>query len=194
MPSGQEDFSVRVTYRPLPTWPYPTTPAWERRSRFTFKASWSDTLALLEYEVDRLDGHNIVIGAGFREGDIRLDGMPRANAAQPSHPGIELSFDSKFGRLTYSTDVCDYWQHNVRAIALGLEALRAVDRHGISKRGQQYAGFAQLTAGGPDAERGKALVERAGGMRAALMRHHPDHNGDPRDFADVQAYRQQVGA
>jgi hypothetical protein len=51
-------------------------------------------------------------------------------------------------RLVYATDACDFWQHNVRSIALGLEALRAVDRYGISRRGEQYAGYrAALTAG-----------------------------------------------
>lgn len=51
-------------------------------------------------------------------------------------------------RLVYATDTCGFWQHNVRSIGLGLEALRAVDRYGISKRGQQYAGFrAALTSG-----------------------------------------------
>ena len=39
--------------------------------------------------------------------------------------------------------------HNLRSIALGLKALRAVDRYGVSRRGEQYAGFrAALTAGG----------------------------------------------
>jgi hypothetical protein len=36
---------------------------------------------------------------------------------------------------------------NLRAIALGLEALRKVERYGIAERGQQYAGFAQIGAG-----------------------------------------------
>lgn len=44
-------------------------------------------------------------------------------------------------RLVYATDACQDWRHNVRSIALGLEALRAVDRYGISRRGEQYAGF-----------------------------------------------------
>lgn len=30
-------------------------------------------------------------------------------------------------------------------------------------------------------------------MRQALLRHHPDQGGDPRSFADVQAYRQLTG-
>jgi hypothetical protein len=39
------------------------------------------------------------------------------------------------------------WQHNVRAIALTLEALRAVDRYGATETGQQYTGFKALPAG-----------------------------------------------
>lgn len=178
------------TFRPLPVWPYPPTE--NRRGRYTFRNGWQDTLDLLQYEIDRLDGRVPVIGAGFREADIRLDGLPRSNAREPMHPGIEISFDSIYGHLTYSTDVCERWEHNVRAIAMGLEALRAVDRHGISKRGQQYAGFAQLTAGGPDASRGKAIVERHGSAKAARFATHPDHGGDARDFVDVQEYLAQI--
>lgn len=175
------------TFRPLPRWPYPDTR--DRRSRSTLKAAWSDTLDLVRYEIERLDGRDVVIGAAFREDDIRLDGMPRSNAREPWHPGIEISFDSPHGRLVYATDVCSYWQHNVRSIGLGLEALRAVDRYGITRRGEQYAGFLKLETSAPSVDRGRQLVEEAGGIRQALMRHHPDHGGDPRALADVQAYR-----
>lgn len=181
--------SPRVTFRPLPTWPHGATPAASRRSRWTFKASYGDTLGVLEQELIHLHAHNVLIGIGLSERDIRLDGMPRANAPQPLHPGVELSFDSKFGRLTYATDTHEAWQHNLRAIALSLQALRAVDRYGVSKRGEQYAGWALLTAGGPDPERGRQLVERAGSLREAMRRHHPDQGGDQRDIVDVLAYR-----
>jgi len=150
-------------------------------------------MELLEREVRMLQGGEIVIGIGLHERDIRLDGRPRADARPPLHPGVEVSFDSKYGRLSYATDVFHTWQDNLRAIALGLEALRKVDRYGVSKRGQQYAGFAQLSAGGPDADRGKALVEQAGSIRDALYKYHPDHGGNQRDFVDVQAYRKAVG-
>jgi len=33
------------------------------------------------------------------------------------------------------TDSCEFWQHNVRPIALRLVALRAVDRYDVTKRG-----------------------------------------------------------
>jgi hypothetical protein len=185
---------VRATFRPLPSWPYPPTPSHERRSRWTFKASWSNTLAMLDDEIRKLDGREIIIGGGWAERDIRLDGLPRSDAREPAFPGVEISFEVKGKRMVYATDVCDSWQHNVRSIALGLGALRAVDRYGITRKGEQYAGFAQLSAGGPDPLRGKALVDAAGGVTEALRRHHPDHGGEARDFVDVDAYRKQIAA
>lgn len=84
--------------------------------------------------------------------------------------------------------------HNLRAIALGLEALRAVSRYGITTGiGEQYAGFLRLETSAADPERGRRLIEEAGSLKKALMQHHPDQGGDPRRFADVQAYRQLTG-
>ena len=185
---------ITVTFRPLARWPYPDTRP--RRSSSAFRAGWQDTLDLLERELRHLDGRQVVIGGSWREQDIRQDGMPRSNAREPTHPGVEVSFDGRVGdhrqRLVYATDTCLRWQHNVRSIALGLEALRAVDRYGITRRGEQYAGFKQLEAGtsAPSAERGQRLIVEHGGVRAALLATHPDHGGAARDFADVQAARQ----
>jgi hypothetical protein len=44
-----------------------------------------------------------VIELALDEGDIRLDGLPRAHA-RPRHPGVIVSFDSKHGPLGYGTD------------------------------------------------------------------------------------------
>jgi hypothetical protein len=99
-----------------------------------------------------------VLEAGFRDSDLRVDGWPKGNASQPWHPGVRLAFDAPDkGPLIYATDVYDQpawasgsispWQANLRAIALGLEALRAVDRYGITKRGEQYRGFLALPPG-----------------------------------------------
>lgn len=184
---------IDVRFRPIALWPHDSTPEHARRSRWTFRASWSDTLEMLDRELRLLDARDIVIGCGLREQDIRLDGWPRSGARDPAHPGVELSFDTPHGRLVYATDVCERWEHNVRAIGLGLEALRAVDRHGITRRGQQYAGFKALPAGdGPSAARGRVIIEREGGIRQALMATHPDHGGDPAEFADVQAAREEA--
>ena len=120
-----------------------------------FKASWGDTLGLLGYELNQLDADNVVFEVDVAdESQIRLDGMLRSNAKVTS-PCVRLAFDSMYGPLTYATDRFEGryyddppdWQINMRAIALGLEALRKVDRYGITKRGEQYAGWKQLPAG-----------------------------------------------
>jgi hypothetical protein len=137
---------MHATFRPL-RWDGPTTPAHARRSRATFKASWQSTLDLLDVELRHLSARDLVIEADFREQDIRIDGMPRANARQPLHPGVRIAFESKHGPLVYATDSCAFWQHNVRSIALGLESLRAVDRYGITRRAEQYQGYKAIGAG-----------------------------------------------
>ena len=105
---------------------------------------------------------------------------------------LELSFDSHdHGRLTYATDQYTERQDNVRAIALSLEALRAVERWGVSK-GRQYTGFAQLTAGPGLEGLGRELVERYGSVAAAMRATRPDTGGataSARDFQAVITYR-----
>lgn len=81
---------MELVYRSLPLWPHPTTE--RRQSRHVFKAGWHDTLSKLEYEIWRVDGYDVVLAAGFAQSDIRLDGMPRADARTPGHPGVEISF------------------------------------------------------------------------------------------------------
>lgn len=140
---------MMATYRPL-VWTGPRTPANQRRSRYQFKAPWSATLDLLDRELVQLDASEVVIEADFREQDLRVDGMPRANARQPEFPGVKISFNAPgIGRVEYGTDAYELWQHNVRAIALSLEALRAVDRYGTTRGRQQYTGFKAIGGGTP---------------------------------------------
>lgn len=120
-----------------------------------FDSTFPQTLRLLEDELWHLHAENLVIEVDVTPADIRRDGKIRANA-KPVSPACRIVFDSVHGQLTYGTDrfVRNYrgpqhdWQHNLRAIALGLEALRKVDRYGIGQAGQQYTGYAALPAGG----------------------------------------------
>lgn len=180
---------MTVIYRALPAWPHESAPS---RSKALFTVGLEDTKARLEYEVHRLQryGHpepEILVGVGWREGDVRLDGQPRAGVREPLHPGVEVSFDSVHGRLTYATDMYYGWKDNLRAIALGLEALRAVARYGVAKRGQQYAGFALLAAGPGLEARGKEIVEETGSITKALRATHPDTRDARYVDSDYQA-------
>lgn len=178
---------MNVRFRPISHWP----PEFSRTRNFSnpFRAGWSDTLHTLQFELEKLGAREVVIEIALDEGEIRLDGWPRANS-RPRHPGVIVSFESKHGPLRYGTDAFPDWQANVRAIALGLEALRKVDRYGIGKRGEQYQGWKALPSGEASLrERGRDLIQEHGGERQALMATHPDHGGDPADFAAVQAAR-----
>jgi hypothetical protein len=148
---------MRVTFRSLETWPYPPTD--RRRGPGTFSAGWQSTLNLLAREVALLGGGDVTLAAGFREADLRLDGMPRAGAREPSHPGVILAFTAADldgrPRLEYGTDVCE------REITSG---------------GDEY----------PSIERGRRLIREAGGERAALRATHPDAGGARLDFESVR--------
>jgi len=198
--------SIPLTYRPLVGWRGPLTT--ERRPS-PFKAGWYDTIELLDRELYHLDARDVVLQLALRESDIRIDGYPRSNARAPEHPGVAIAFGSRYGALWYQTDVFTEWKANVRAIALGLEALRKVDRYGITKRGEQYAGWKAIAASSGSwpttIQEAAELVSAMGGgsavdildsyphFRAAYLRAaraaHPDAGGSTDDFQRLQVAR-----
>lgn len=177
---------MNTVFRPLERW--------ERRGvgsrpHSPFKASYQTTINLLERETRLLGARQVIVELAIQEGDIRLDGQPYAST-RPAHPGVTVAFDSRHGPLKYTADKFATWQENLRAIALGLEALRKVDRYGMTSRGEQYAGWKALPSGDSSLrDRGAELIREHGGVKEALMATHPDHGGDPTDFDAVQAAR-----
>lgn len=163
-----------------------------------FDAAWGDTVDLLARELRQLDAKNVVVELALTEGDLRIDGLPRANA-RLSSDAVRVSFESKWGPLRYETAefTGSYyrsllgWQANVRAIALSMEALRKVDRYGVSKRGEQYSGWKQLPSSTDPAdaivtrEQAEALLAHYGGVTAAVKATHPDTGGNETEFRKV---------
>lgn len=206
--------SVHVTIRPL-QWDRDRTPPGSRVRAFS--ASWSSTVDVLDRELHHLGAKNIVLQIDVSERDIRRDGWIRADA-RPATPAVRLIFDSRHGELGYSSDRQDTWQGNVRAIALGLEALRKVDRYGIGQ-GSQYRGYRELTTGAPTKLEACATLARAAWpnepdeyqrqwapkiatdptiakatYREARARSHPDrHNGDHGPWYAVDAAARALG-
>lgn len=203
--------AAHIIFRPAPQWTDPITSA---RKCHGFTAGWLDTCDMLCREVEHLSDERtttIVLEVGLEPRWVRRDGGLRADA-KVQHPGVIVSFDSRHGPLRYACDTFEArwsgqmpgWQANVRAIALGLEALRKVDRYGIAQSGQQYTGWAALGAGvsdprleacevlriaagfthGPD-EDDPDDIRRA--WRHAVRRTHPDTGGGRAEFDRVQA-------
>jgi hypothetical protein len=207
--------SLQYTVRPISdrTWLRPGG----ARKRSQFTASWSDTLNLLQREYEFLRGRHLVIEMDIRERDIRNDGGVRADA-RPSSPAVVVAFESQHGPLLYRSDLysdvawgargAQPWQHNVRAVALTLEALRAVDRYGATARAEQYQGFKALPPGAGVIASGmttemalKILRDEAPAtkqqepvdrlVRWAKAGAHPDrHNGDRSRFDAVDQAEQ----
>jgi len=183
---------LALTVRPLTAWPGIPT---RNRQRSPFRAGWRTTTADLARELRALDARHIVLGLALRDADLRIDGYPRAHA-RAEHPGITLAFDSRYGPLRYATDAFTTWQDNLRAVALGLEALRKVDRYGVSHDGEQYRGYRELEPARLTQEEARTILRHVIGdadglddrtLRSkALKAAHPDLGGDPVTFEKVR--------
>lgn len=168
-------YRVRFTVRPLDGWPRPET---KYRKRSPFDSSWSSTVDTLAREVKNLGATDAVLQADIADRDMRRDGWIRAGA-RPTTPRVALTVMSNRGPLTFRCDRWDGWQDNVRAIALGLEALRKVERYGITDTHEQYRGFGALPAasGGPtsiDAAKTLLIDASGSGANLAALRDDPD--------------------
>lgn len=192
-----------LQWEPLTEWPDTDT---HPRKTPLFKAKYDDTLKVLRAELEAIDvTGTVVIQVVTRNGhaDLRRDGQ-LAMRANVTHPGVRVSFTSKFGPTTIATDQFaeSYynrppdWQANLRAIALGLGHLRTIDRYGIASNGEQYRGWQQLASTGSSGmskdvalavlaeESGEAMADIRGAagdvldaiVRKAKRNAHPDVN------------------
>lgn len=205
--------SLHYTVRPISD----RTPFAGKHQSSQFTVKWSQVLDLLEREVGMLRGRHLVIEVDVPEKGIRNDGMLRADAKAAS-PAVRIAFESKHGPITMATDrfvrpgwrgpSMESWQHNVYAVAKALEALRLVDRYGVTRHGEQYTGWkalpsrnghmseadalAVLRQYAPPTKRDEPLERLA---RWARVGAHPDrHDGDHTHSDRVLAALSALGA
>lgn len=151
-----------ITYRPLRGgWNDPITE--ERQSGAPFRAEFHKTERLLLTEARALGASDVIVELDAAAKDLRSDGSGlRGDRRAPDFPGVRVFLvGTRFGDLRYVCDAFEPryasdlpgWEVNVRAIALGLQALRTVERYGIARRGEQYRGFGELPPGTPLGQR-----------------------------------------
>lgn len=192
---------------------FTTAPADRKPNRF--RVDWPTLVAELDYEIEALETTEAHLGVVLADpfGGILRDGTLSARA-KVTHPGCVLTLVTKHhGTLVYPCDAFEGrhpsdppdWRINLRAISLGLTALRRLDDYGITARGQQYAGFRELGTGTAIGDstvydrRGLArFLAQAAGLpddeldldpddleaveqtyRRAARAHHPDRGGNP---------------
>ena len=196
---------------PLPDqWPGEPTPSHQRK-RSPFGTNWSSTLGLLDAEVRALHGRDVTFALAVRADQIRDDGGVYAKA-RIQDPSVIVSLTSGADRLSFPCDRFQWWEDNVRAIALAMEALRKVDRYGV-QGGRQYQGFKALPAARETPNWDQALATLAEfsdtfvhvgdpsvatvrvAVRHARARTHPDSNGgSAAAFHRVQAAAELISA
>jgi hypothetical protein len=161
-------------------------------------------LELLEREAEQLLAVSVIIEIAVAAGDIRQDGKPRASA-RPTLPAIVVYILRRNKTpLQFASDAFTGWQDNLRAIALTMENLRAIDRYGVTKAEEQYRGFEAIEA--PQAvsrerqcaevianytlKTAEDLLSNFDALklayRAACRQTHPDFGGDAEAFKVVQ--------
>lgn len=200
---------LEVRFSPVQKWPTAPTIA---RDHSRFKAGLPDTLDLLERELCYLRAQDISIELYLTRDQIRNDGWPRADA-RPTQPGVILKYKTNQGQFAWPCDKFTDYRANMRAIALTLQALRAIARYGVTtEKGEQYTGWLQLPASSETDELTALALEiiaignlsiepdqllssseaLAAAWRAAITVAHPDLTGNSQQAASVNTARDRI--
>lgn len=202
---------IRYTARPLTPEARLRLNSGPRNQSSPFTSTWTATLGLLDRELRHLGvRREFVLQIDVQESDLRLDGQLRSTA-RPATPAVAIAADTSKGSLLFTCGRFKHWQDNVRAIALGLEALRKVERYGIVQSDEQYRGWQALPPGTPmpaakmtEQDALELLRKEAGwdcgpdhddethilqAYRHAARNAHPDHGGTAERFAAITAAR-----
>lgn len=216
--------ALRYTFKPLDGgFPRELTPE-SRRKPSPFGKTWTEIITILEREMKHLGYRpgSCVIQTAHTAYDVRNDGMLRSGSRKPEHPGVVVRFDvydaknRRYVPMRFECDRFTSYEANVRAIADALEALRKVDRYGVSSGGNSgahYEGYKALPAGSGGMTEEEAVMfihrhapaygvldiknfpeirERA--YRAAAFKLHPDQGGSHDEFVKLQQAKEILSA
>jgi hypothetical protein len=147
-------------------------------------------------EIHLLGGRDIIISTNIQ---LRRDGLPYASQKPPEDKGVAVYFELDGKSLVFA---CDKWlhiHHNMRAIQKTIEAMRGMERWGVSDMlNRAFTGFkaipesitppwAQVLDVSATATQ-KEIIEA---YRKKVKETHPDKGGSAEAFNQVQeAYRQ----
>lgn len=141
-------------------WPGGEQQPMAKRPKSPFKAGWTDTERILKSEIRQLNGRDTLLAIDIAPTGLNRHGGISADA-RIKNSAVVLELTSGADRLTFPCDAFNWWQDNVRAIALALGDLRRVDRYRVN-RGKQYEGFKALGSGsGPGGAAQPLTVEQA---------------------------------
>lgn len=178
-----------VTPYPL-CWPPSRRRARERKADHFHGLTPAKARAGLYKELERLRAVNVIISTDC---ELRMDGQFRVDR-RPDDPGVAVYFRRKGVAYVMACDTYERFDANLRALALTIEAIRSIERHGDSVMMQQaLGGFREL----PAAKLHKAWWEvleipHTSGIRAVkraykqkIAEEHPDKTGSAERAAEL---------
>lgn len=180
---------------------------WKRTTRFqrkpgAYKVPMSAARDDLLRSLKLLGARDLVVSSDV---PTRRDGVLYSNYLEPDDPGVAVYWLQKGQPRVMA---CDAWRkvhHNVRAIGLAIDGLRAIERSGASQILERaFAGFAALPAeaganGAPPwrdvfgvtaGEFTRDEIERM--YRAAARLRHPDAGGTHDAMAELNRARDEA--
>ena len=150
----------------------------------------ADARERLSEQLDRLGARYVVLSTNL---ELRLDGQPRGNQAEPQDPGVALYFRLGDRPIVLA---CDRWisvAGNMAAIAAHIDALRGQERWGVGGVEQAFAGFSALPppiAPGDwrsELDNPATLAEAEVRYRRKIASAHPDAGGSHARAATLNA-------
>ena len=195
---------MTVTAYPLcwpPGWPRTT---WEGRSRHLAGAEhrnsqrWEMVTHRLMNELRLLKARNVILST---DQPIRRDGLPYAAKRLIDDPGAAVYFERGSQQYVLAQDTYMDLHDNLRSLALAIEGLRQMERHGGDRIIERaFSGFLALppptnrkpwwdVLGVPQDCRLDAAREA---HRTLAVRHHPDAGGDTARMAEVNGAWEQA--
>ena len=178
---------MKITPYPL-CWPHgwPETPVQERRWSITggrVNSNWNKTLKRLTAEIEKLGGSGLVISTNMPL--RKSDGMPYGNTGLLEEPGAAIYFNRDKRQYVFAQDAYELVADNLRSLAIALEGLRQMERHGGDKIMERaFQGFEALPAPSVrqwcqvlEISENSTLGEAEASYRRLAKRFHPDTPG-----------------
>ncbi len=142
-------------------------------------------------EIERLGGYHIVISTNIQ---LRRDGLPHANRKRIEDSGVAAYFTLDGEPMVLACDKWDTVHDNMRAIAKSIEAMRGMERWGVSELLKRvFTGFKALPSSVTlpweevlGVSRSASTDEIKAAYRQKIKEAHPDTGGSAEIFQRIQ--------